>query len=172
MQAAKIYVASSWRNPDQPAVVDALRAAGHEVYDFRNPRDGDHGFSWAQIDIRWQSWTPAQFRFALEHPIAKRGFKQDADAMLWADTCVLVMPCGRSAHTELGWFCGAGKRTVILLDDGEPELMYRFVDHLCVDIGEVLDVLSKPDAAGRGTSPTLRSARKAMDIANRHRSKA
>jgi len=31
----KIYVASSWRNAQQPAVVNALVAAGNEVYDFR-----------------------------------------------------------------------------------------------------------------------------------------
>ena len=37
---ARIYVASSWRNKYQPEVVAALRKAGHEVYDFRNPKDG------------------------------------------------------------------------------------------------------------------------------------
>lgn len=36
---AKIYVASSWRNPYQPEVVAALRKTGYEVYDFRNPKD-------------------------------------------------------------------------------------------------------------------------------------
>ena len=33
---AKIYVASSWRNVFYPDVVQRLRDAGHEVYDFRN----------------------------------------------------------------------------------------------------------------------------------------
>ncbi|MCQ2145827.1 MAG: hypothetical protein MJY72_08790 [Bacteroidales bacterium] len=37
----KIYVASSWRNPHYPAVVAALRDAGFDVYDFRNPGDGE-----------------------------------------------------------------------------------------------------------------------------------
>ena len=37
---SKIYVASSWRNPHQPAIVEELRVAGHEVYDFRNPPGG------------------------------------------------------------------------------------------------------------------------------------
>lgn len=36
----KIYVASSWRNQYQPEVVATLRAVGHEVYDFKNPRPG------------------------------------------------------------------------------------------------------------------------------------
>ena len=35
---ARIYVASSWRNVYYPEVVTRLREAGHEVYDFRNPR--------------------------------------------------------------------------------------------------------------------------------------
>ena len=33
-----IYVASSWRNEHQPAVVAALRESGHEVYDMTTPR--------------------------------------------------------------------------------------------------------------------------------------
>lgn len=53
----KIYVASSWRNKIQPLVVLALREAGHEVYDFRNPAPGNTGFQWSEIDPAWQSWT-------------------------------------------------------------------------------------------------------------------
>jgi hypothetical protein len=33
----KIYVASSWRNAEQPEIVGLLRDLGHEVYDFKNP---------------------------------------------------------------------------------------------------------------------------------------
>ena len=47
---ARIYVASSWRNQYYPEVVEALRAAGHEVYDFRNPPHGGAGFHWTDID--------------------------------------------------------------------------------------------------------------------------
>ena len=46
---ARIYVASSWRNKYQPEVVAALRKAGHEVYDFRNPKDNPGGFHWAVL---------------------------------------------------------------------------------------------------------------------------
>ncbi len=38
---------------------------------------------------------------------------------------------------------GAGKKTVILLADGEPELMYGLADHLCVDLDEVAEVLGR-----------------------------
>jgi hypothetical protein len=139
----KIYVASSWRNAHQPAVVAALRAAGHEVYDFRNPRPGDRGFAWAAIDSAWQSWSPEAFIDALEHPVARAGFKNDMDALHACDACVLVLPCGRSAHLELGQAAGAGKRTVaLMLAPDEPELMYRMLDCVCTSVDEVLVALA------------------------------
>jgi hypothetical protein len=121
----KIYVASSWRNQYQPNVVKALLQAGHAVYDFRNPRPGDIGFHWSEIDPNWKEWRPELFKSVLSHPIAVSGFDSDFSAMLWSDACVLVLPCGRSAHLEAGYFVGAGKPLHILLADGEPELMYR-----------------------------------------------
>jgi len=138
----KIYVASSWQNLIQPRVVDALRLAGHLVYDFRNPQPGNPGFHWTAVDPAWQSWDGGKFRDALEHPEARRGFALDFQAMKWADTCVLVMPCGRSAHLEAGFFTGAGKALYILLEDGEPELMYRMADGLFVDLPELLSALA------------------------------
>jgi hypothetical protein len=140
---SRIYVASSWRNPYQPMVVDRLRLAGHEVYDFRNPPSGVQGFAWSEIDPAWQRWDAETYRRLLTtHPIAARGFVQDLRGMQWADTCVLVLPCGRSAHLEAGWFCGAGKRCVILTRDGEePELMALLATDICTSVDEVLQVL-------------------------------
>lgn len=123
----KLYVASSWRNPLQPGVVARLRIAGHEVYDFRNPCEGDTGFSWSEIDPDWERWTPEGYLKGVNHELARDGFKKDFDAMKWADACVLVQPCGRSAHLELGWFVGAGKPAFVVLTEGEPELMLRAV---------------------------------------------
>ncbi len=140
----RIYVASSWRNTQQPVVVKALQDAGHDVYDFRNPAPGIKGFSWSQIDPSWKAWSPSVFREALKNPIAEAGYLLDWEAMDWADTGVLVLPCGRSAHIEAGYFVGARKRLIILLAPGEPELMYKMSSYLCVDIEEVLDALRPP----------------------------
>jgi hypothetical protein len=120
----KIYVASSWRNPMQPHVVQMLRMAGHEVYDFRNPPNKT-GFAWSEIDHDWQNWTPAQHIAALSDPIAKEGFADDKAGLDWCDTCILLLPCGRSAHLEAGYAIGRDKHTFIVLDSNfEPELMY------------------------------------------------
>lgn len=120
-----IYVASSWRNILQPAIVSMLRSSGHEVYDFRNPTPGNNGFGWRSIDGNWQDWTPTQYREALKHPIAKEGFELDMNALRKCDACVLVLPSGRSASFEFGWAIGNGKRgAVVMFEKCEPELMY------------------------------------------------
>ncbi len=139
----KIYVASSWRNPLQSETVQALTTDAHKVYDFKNPRPGDNGFAWSEIDPNWQEWTAKQYVEALDHPLAKQGFASDFNAMKWADTFVLVLPCGRSAHLELGWAVGAGKQTLILTRDGEePELMAKMCDHICTSLDELRQVLA------------------------------
>lgn len=143
----KIYVASSWRNLKQPAVVEDLRKAGHEVYDFHNPAPGDHGFSWRELDPDWMNWTIHQYVHNVHQPVADRGFKFDRDALNWCDTCVLVLPCGRSAHLEAGYAAGQGKRTIVMLDQDkfEPELMYRLGHGFVTNIHELLCSLQAPD---------------------------
>lgn len=138
----KIYVASSWRNPFQPNVVKKLREDGHEVYDFRNPKEGNNGFAWSDIDENWENWTTEEYKQALEHPIAKAGFKHDFDAMKWADCCVMVLPCGRSANTEAGWMKGAGKKVFIYQPiKQEPELMYKIYDDVYAGLNDLCQTL-------------------------------
>ena len=141
---ARIYVASSWRNPYFPEVVTRLREAGHEVYDFRNPPHGGAGFHWTDVDPDAPNWTYAQYAEGLHHPLAERQFQADIDALTWADTCVLVLPCGRSAHTEAGWMAGAGKRVLAYLPEMvEPELMYKLFDGVAGSLEELVEKLQQ-----------------------------
>lgn len=141
----RIYIASSWKNTIQPGIVTLVRKCGHDVYDFRHPSPGNDGFRWSDIDPGYEAWTPEQYREALKSPIAERGFNLDFDAMRWADTCMLVLPAGRSACFELGWSVGAGKQgVVIMLDEKErPDLMFRGLPIL-TSIDEVFDFLGYP----------------------------
>ena len=130
----KIYVASSWRNEYQQGVVGHLRHIGHEVYDFKNPPHGNSGFAWSDIDPNWEQWTSEEYVKALSHPLAEAGFKSDMDGMIWADCCVMVLPCGRSANTEAGWMKGAGKEVYVYQPiPQEPELMYKIYDGVIFD---------------------------------------
>lgn len=202
-----VYVASSWRCAMQPAVIEVLRAASIDCYDFRNP-EGGTGFSWSEVKAdtgpasiavcqhcskpiarttfaalgKWEpDYDPATDREAwrhvatgyaacggltqfaipkkgsdwetreeylrmVNHPRSVEGFAADFAAMQKADTFVMVLPCGKSAHLELGWAVGAGKRTAILLEDPvEPELMYRMVDHLATSVIDLLGWLGVQD---------------------------
>lgn len=146
----RIYVASSWRNPHQPEVVQTLRSVGFEVYDFKNPTEGyhnpdglPHGFQWSEIDPDWQLWSPEDYRKALSHPLSEKGYASDFGAMQWADTCVLLLPSGRSAHSEAGWMAGTGRRVYVLtLGENEPELMYKLFTGICLDLDELTSTLS------------------------------
>jgi hypothetical protein len=143
----RVYVASSWRNIRQPDVVARLRGAGHTVYDFKNPAPGDHGFGWRQCAAPEQLADGRRFRDeVLTHPVARAAFAKDMGALHAAKATVLVLPCGRSAHLELGYATGAGQRTVVLLDEpmSEPELMYLMNSQICTSLDEVVVALGAP----------------------------
>jgi hypothetical protein len=142
----RVYVASSWRSEErQQAMVRLLRSAGCEVYDFRADEDGREGFTaWELLgEGDHRTWDTATFRDILTQNMLARGFfERDMNALRSADACVLVLPCGKSAHLELGWAAGAGRRCVVLLEPGtQPELMYLMADAVCVTAAEVLAAL-------------------------------
>jgi hypothetical protein len=151
--ASKIYLASSWRNSLQPAVLQALRSAGHSVYDFRNPSDrwdrektGDDsgGFRWSDIDPSWEAWSPWAFAQALDTETADLGFANDWKAMEHSEVGVLLLPCGRSAHIEAGYFVGHAAKTLHILvpELPEPELMYKMADGIHLSVESLLEALS------------------------------
>ena len=140
MIPSRIYVAASWRTPRQPEVVAVLRAAGHDVYDFRHPAPGDQGFGWREIDPKWHTWTAEQYVAGLRHPVARHSFAQDMGALSRADLVVLVQPSGRSAALEFGWARGCGKPGAVLLAEGqEPELMLAMADLLTPSLDRVVE---------------------------------
>ena len=140
-----IYVASSWRCEFQPEIVRFLQKRGHDVYDFKNPRPGDHGFHWSAISTRWTEWSCSEFRSGLASPIAQAGFRSDMAALRACDVVMLVLPCGRSAHAEAGWAAGAGKKVYVYLPPRkqiEPELMYLMFDGITDTFAELAEMLA------------------------------
>jgi hypothetical protein len=151
-----VYVASSWRNPYQPALIQTLRAAGIASYDFRNP-EGSTGFAWSEIDPNWQSWTAEQYIQALNHPRAEEGFSNDFDAMCRADRFILLLPSGRSAHLEAGWAIGQGIPTAIITEDGqEPELMAKMADLVTNSLMDLFSWLGVEDEPATHTHDGVR----------------
>jgi hypothetical protein len=139
-----IYVASSWRGPHHGAVVDALRAWGYCVYDYRTSGQAGAGFHWSDVDQDWQNSQPEKFRRMLRHPIAVVHYLDDFRALRSAHATVLVLPSGRSSHLELGFAIGAGQITgILMLEKSEPELAYKAADFIALSIGEMLTELAE-----------------------------
>lgn len=150
-----IYVASSWRNPIQVAVVTALNIASHHqnlgwnVYDFRDEANqGESGFHWSDVITDYDDGTLTidAYLKGMDSDEAKRGFERDMEALAFADTTILVLPCGRSAHLELGVAVGAGQNTAILLEEPvTAELMYKMADYLSPSLFDLLGWLGVKD---------------------------
>lgn len=120
-------------NPHDDPVVWRHQQGGYAGCDFGGKRFAQpkKGSDWEAVD---------EYLRMVNHPIATVGFESDFDAMKRADTFVMVLPCGKSAHLELGWAVGNGRRTAILLEDPvEPELMYRMVDFMTPHIDGLMD---------------------------------
>ena len=80
----------------------------------------------------------------MNHPLAEKQFQADLKALEWADACVLVLPCGRSAHTEAGWMAGRGKKVVVYIPKmEEPELMYKLFDEVVGSLDDLIEAFKQ-----------------------------
>ncbi len=151
---ARIYVSTSWKNGIQPLIVKKLREHGHQVYDFRHPEGRNDHNVWQsvarskELKASYLSGTlrPTDFDRMLSDKKAVIRFREHFQAMQDADTCVLVLPCGRSSHAEAGYMCGAGKR-VFVMDYGftvKPELMYLMFDGYFYKEEDLLKAVDTP----------------------------
>ncbi len=137
----KIYLIGSLRNPEVRAVAWRLRDAGHEVFD-------DWHAAGPQADDIWQAYEEERgrsYKEALNAPFARNAFALDVRHIEEADAVIMLMPCGKSGHLELGFALGREKLGYILFPDGEPErwdLMYNFADGIFFDVRALIEELS------------------------------
>lgn len=111
-----IYLAGSMRNRDGIlSVATALEAAGFRVFhSWINPGP--------ETDDQWMEWQKALGRDyfeAMDDPHVRNVYKFDLEWLGRSDALVMVGPAGRSAHGELGYMCGRGKPTFVIMQS-EP----------------------------------------------------
>jgi len=127
----KIYLASSWKNKKTvDHVAKELSNLGHEVDNFTDPFSGKFVFSWTELPQEiLQDLNANTF---LKDWRTQKAFEQDKEKIDRADAVVMIMPCGRSSHLELGYAAGKGKKTIIYYPGGfvkgEFETMYGFAN--------------------------------------------
>lgn len=135
----KVYVIGSLRNEEVPLVGNALRDAGYEAF------DDWHGGG-PEADDKWREYEQVRRRSyaeALYGEAARNIFEFDKRHLDQSDAAVLVMPAGKSAHLEVGYMVGQGKRTYVLFD-GVPDrwdVMYLFCTKVVFSVDELLTEL-------------------------------
>ena len=143
---AKIYVASSWKNENQQKLVAFLREHGHKVYDFTRPQGELKPSAWEVAKINPDECSVAEYSDATADPDTQNRFMEHLAAMSDADTAILLLPCGRSAHAEAGFMAGMGKRVIVFTYDNvvKPELMYLLFEGFANKEKTLLEWLDEP----------------------------
>ena len=132
----KVYVASSWRTPRHDEVVRALRDAGHDVYDYRQDGANHEDFG-MDYDHTLEETLELLAREDVESVVDR-----DMNNVAKAKALVLVLPCGRSAHTEYGFALAIDKPCYILWEACEPEFVYLGADCIVGSVQEIVECLS------------------------------
>lgn len=140
----KIYVAASWKNEAQPAIVTILRDGGYQVFDFKDRRYDEDKYSWDELRVSiGDPWTATEARILMGHEALRPRFERNLDALNWCDVLVALEPYGKSTAIELGYAAGKGKPTAILLRaNTEPELMANVAQFAAVNMSELEDWLA------------------------------
>ena len=120
-----IYLAGSMKSEVIPLLANELRALKLEVFD-------DWHTPGPNTDEYWQAYESRRgrnYREALRGEHARTVFNFDKYHLDRADTGILVLPAGKSAHMEMGRLSAQGKRTYAYFPEGYPEkwdVMYAF----------------------------------------------
>ena len=144
----RVYLAGSARNLEMVREVQgALRAAGHEVYDWLT---GPGAYTWEEVGVLdTDNCTVEQMREAARRPALMDGLAADAEAMEDADVFVLLLPAGADAHVEFG--TAPVTRYVLALSPFRASQFYASSDGIFGSVEELLEELevSEKDPAWR-----------------------
>ena len=144
----RIYIASSWVMKDIAIrLAKRLRLEGFEVDCFCDGDTGKYVFYFPEIVGKHpEEWNAIRF---VSQPQVKRAFEEDKKWLDWCDTCILLVPSGRSSHLEAGYAKGCGKKLYIYgeFPQGEFDVMYRFANGLYPF--DTFDMLLEELKAGR-----------------------
>lgn len=136
----KVYIGGSLANPEIIRITKVVQEAGHDPFS-----------SWftpgPEADEHWRDYEKAlgySYREALRRPAAQNIFHFDKRHIDASDIFVMVMPCGKSAHLELGYAVGQGLKTIVYMPE-EPErfdVMMAFADSIVYGDEELIKALA------------------------------
>lgn len=141
----KIYIGGALANPEIVRITKLLMAQGYDVF-------SEWYCPGPEADVNWLNYQKElgfSYREAMKRPAAQFIFNFDKHHIDEADVFVMMMPCGKSAHLELGYAIGSGKVGIIYLPE-EPDradIMHNFATAIACGDEELLAVLKETSNA-------------------------
>lgn len=140
----KIYLIGSLRNERIPVIANELRENNFEVFD-------DWYAIGPEADDHWKAYEQGRgrtYQKALQGKVCENSFNFDRRNIDAADIGVLVLPAGKSAHTELGYMSHplAKKKTYVLMegDNDRWDIMYKFFTGVVYSVDELIRTINGP----------------------------
>lgn len=135
----KVYIGGALANPEIVRLTRTLLENGYNAFsEWYTPGK--------EADVLWRDYELAlgfDYRTALARPSAQNTFRFDRDNIESSDVFVMLLPCGKSAHLELGYAAGRGIDTIIYMPE-QPDrwdVMYNFAGAIVYNDTELLDAL-------------------------------
>jgi hypothetical protein len=140
-KSKSIYLIGALKNREIVHIGNRLRRGGFDVFDdWQTPGPEADSFLLEYYKVRGFSYKDALNSYGARHV-----FEFDKYHIDRCDIGVMIMPCGKSGHLELGYMLGQGKPGYILFDE-EPErfdCMYSFSTNIFFDVEDLVKELKK-----------------------------
>ena len=119
-----IYLIGALKNPEVPSITNYLTSLGFEVFSdwWAASEDAD---DWLRDYYKTRGYS---YKQTINSFAAKHIFEFDKHHLDRCDIAVMLMPCGKSGHLELGYVIGQGKPGYVLFDSvpERVDIMYNF----------------------------------------------
>ncbi len=127
---------SKFRNKQQcQLLVSRLLQKGKTCYDFCNKPVGTPNTA-VGAEAYMQALESAKDFYV--DPYFQQAFQDDLNGLKNAETAILLLPAGTSAHIEAGIAYGLGKHLILIGEPEKPETHYLIFDERYRDIEEFL----------------------------------
>lgn len=134
-----VYIGGALKNPEIVRITKLLQDNGFDPFsEWYTPGP--------EADVLWRDYERAlgyNYREALQRPAARNTFGFDQRYITRMDAFLMVLPCGKSAHLELGYAIGRGKFGIIYMpeDPDRWDVMYLFAHAVVTSDDELIACL-------------------------------
>jgi hypothetical protein len=141
LKIKSVYIIGSLRNSEVVKFANALDARGFEAFaDWISPGPDADDYLRDYAKERGLDYKKTLKTYAAQHI-----FEFDTMHIKRCDAAVMLMPCGKSGHLELGFVRGIGKPGYILFDKvpERVDVMYQFATDVFFDKNELFEELER-----------------------------